>query len=174
MNTVRVLVPIHVCLAYGLNMESLEGTAGTAHASAAADAPEYGGAVDTRGVRRADGNGGGAVADAADTCRHGSDCRSERSASAISKTFCCSDCDGTARRADGGFCIQYRAEPAGRMYLRPRPIHRQVTQDDVCPLACAAVRLERVHTAASRVERRTSQVHQSRQSIRLGSTLDIE
>ena len=33
---------------------------------------------------------------------------------------------------------------------------------------------ERVHTAASRVERRTSQVHQSRQSIRLGSTLDIE
>ena len=29
---------------------------------AAADAPEYGGAVDTRGVCRADGNGGGAAA----------------------------------------------------------------------------------------------------------------
>ena len=29
----------------------------------AADAPEYGGAVDTRGVHRADGNGGGAATD---------------------------------------------------------------------------------------------------------------
>ena len=47
-------------------MESLEGTAGSAHASAAADTPEYGGAVDTRGVHRADGNGGGAATDTDD------------------------------------------------------------------------------------------------------------
>ena len=36
---------------------------GLTHASAAADALEYGGAVDTRGVYRADRNGGGAATD---------------------------------------------------------------------------------------------------------------
>ena len=109
---------------------------------------------------------------ASDTCKHGNDCRSERSVSATSKTFCCSDWTGP--RSARTVASAYRAEPAGRMYSRPRPVHRQVTQDDVCPLACAAVRLERVHTAALLVTRHTSHVHQSRQSIRLGNTLDIE
>ena len=45
-------------------MDSLVSGDGSAEAPAAADAPEYGGAADTRGVRCADGNGGGAVADA--------------------------------------------------------------------------------------------------------------